>query len=254
MDTGIFWDLRSVSDAQLCSGLSLLLANGYRTEARIIAHMAEVEQRRLHLKAGGASLFDYCTKRLELSNNEAFHRITAARIARRFPVVFTLLEQRELHLTAICLLRDHLTPSNHAELLAEASHKTKWQIQELLARRFPRPDAESRIRKLPQRSAGVGTRSRLLQSFPLQVGPRGRHLLRFRSRRAQLPQLLSSLRRAQLRPSLAQEHEPQQSRRRRLSLRRLRQSQRLRRRCLSVGESSRPRHRGIGFSSMPAQP
>ena len=73
---------------------------------------------------------------LRLSNSEAFYRITAARIARRFPLVFTLVEQRRLHLTAVCLLRDYLTPENHEELLRDATHKTKWQIQELLAKRF----------------------------------------------------------------------------------------------------------------------
>jgi 5-methylcytosine-specific restriction endonuclease McrA len=141
--------LEAVSDRELQSALSALLASSSRTEARIIAHLAELEERRIHLKAGSESLFAYCTKRLGLSNNEAFHRIAAARVARKFPVVFTLLEQRALHLTAVCLLREYLTPDNHAELFAQASHKTKWQIQELIARRFPRPDVESRIRKLP---------------------------------------------------------------------------------------------------------
>jgi len=137
METGVFWDLEHVSDTQLRSGLSSLLASDYRTEARIIAHIAEVEERKLHVKDGSPSLFDYCVRRLGLSESEAFHRLTAARIARRFPIVFSLIEQRQIHLTAVCLLRDYLTPENHRELLAEASNKTKLQVQELLARRFP---------------------------------------------------------------------------------------------------------------------
>jgi hypothetical protein len=64
-------------------------------------------------------------------------------------VVFAMVERREIHLTAVCLLRDYLTPENHLELLAEASRKTKFQVQELLARRFPRPDVASYVRKLP---------------------------------------------------------------------------------------------------------
>ena len=150
MKTGEFWHLRHVSDERLRTGLAELLASGYRTEARIIAHLAEVDERKLYLKDGGSSLFDYCQQQLGLSTSEAFHRITAARVARRFPVVFRLIEQRALHLTAVCLLRDFLTRENHQTLLAEASHKTKIQVQELLARHFPRPDVESRIRKLPQ--------------------------------------------------------------------------------------------------------
>jgi hypothetical protein len=157
MKTGAFWELGGVSDQQLRSGLAALLASGYRTEARIIAHIAEVEERRLHSKDGCSSLFEYCVKRLGLSESEAFHRLTAARIARRFPVVFAMIERREIHLSAICLLRDYLTPENHLELLVEASHKTKFQVQELLARRFPRPDVVSRIRKLPSPLAGAST-------------------------------------------------------------------------------------------------
>ena len=149
MENSGFWRLNSVSDGQLQADLRTLLASGARTEARIIAHLAELEDRRLHLRAGSESLYSYCIHVLRLSNSEAFHRITAARIARRFPVVFAFLEQRALHLTAVCLLRDYLTLENHRELLAAASHKTKVQVEELIARRFPRPDVESRIRKLP---------------------------------------------------------------------------------------------------------
>jgi hypothetical protein len=172
METRDFWRLAEVSDTRLRTGLAELLAAGYRTEARIIAHLAEVEQRKLHLKDGSASLYDYCTRVLCLSNSEAFHRITAARIARQFPVVFRLIEQRQLHLTAVCLLRDYLTPENQRELLAEASHKTKWQVQELLARRFPRPDVESRVRKLPaQRPATAPFASPELASPELAGSP-----------------------------------------------------------------------------------
>jgi len=149
MNNGEFWELSHVADGELQTGLVRLLANGSRTEARILAHLAAVEERRLHLEAGSSSLFDYCCKCLSLSENEAFHRITAARLARRFPVIFGLIEQRVIHLTAVCLLRDYLTPDNHEELLAEAAGKTKLQVQELLARRFPRPDVASTIRKLP---------------------------------------------------------------------------------------------------------
>jgi hypothetical protein len=143
-----FWQLELVSDEDLQDELRRLLVVGARTEARIVAHLAEVDARKLHLAMGASSLFDYCLTRLELSNNEAFHRITAARLARRFPVIFGMLERRELHLTAVCLLRDHLTPDNHAELLAAATHKTKSQIEQLLARKFPGAAVPERLRKV----------------------------------------------------------------------------------------------------------
>ena len=120
MREGKFWCFEAVSDAELQAGLRDLLTTGARTEARIVAHLAEVDARKLHLSMGASSLFDYCLSRLGLSNDEAFHRITAARLARRFPVIFELLERRDVHLTAVCLLRDYLTLENHHELFAQA--------------------------------------------------------------------------------------------------------------------------------------
>src|SRR5450432_3341874 len=157
MANGAFWELGDVTDRDLQSELARLLASGSRTEARILAHLAAVEERRLHLEVGSSSLFDYCCARLGLSENEAFHRITAARLARQFPAIFGLIERRALHLTAVCLLRDYLTPENHRELLEAASGKTKLQVQEMLASRFPRPDVASTIRKLPSPRAPTPT-------------------------------------------------------------------------------------------------
>jgi hypothetical protein len=59
-----------------------------------------------------------------------------------------MIERGELHLTALLLLREHLTDDNHRELLCAASRKTKSEVQHLLAERFPRPDAPSRIQTL----------------------------------------------------------------------------------------------------------
>ena len=144
-----FWVLGTVSDVELQSGLIALLGSSSRTEARIVAHLAEVDTRKLALRDGYESTFAYCQRRLGLSENEAFRRIAVARVARRFPVVFELIDQRKLHLTAICLLREHLTPENHEQLLAAAMGKTKGQLEEWLAGRFPKARAEDSVRKLP---------------------------------------------------------------------------------------------------------
>ena len=144
-----FWVFQGISDDQLEAGLSGLLGAGARVEARIVAHLAEVERRRLHLLAGYSSLYDYCRRRLGLSEYEAFMRIAAARVARKYPVVFGMLERRELHLTAICEVREFLTAENHRELFAAVSGKTKMQIREALAQRFPQADMAASLKKLP---------------------------------------------------------------------------------------------------------
>ena len=147
-----FWALQGISDDELESSLSGLLGAGARVEARIVAHLAEVEARRLHLLSGYSSLYDYCRKRLGLSDYEAFIRIAAARVARKYPVVFEMLERRRLHLTAICELRDFLTAENHRDLFDAVSGKTKLQIREVLAQRFPQPDAPASLKNYPRSS------------------------------------------------------------------------------------------------------
>lgn len=70
-------------------------------------------------------------------------------------MVLDQLARGEIHLTGLVLLRDHLTESNHVELLAAARHKSKREIQELIAARFPRPDVPARIRRLPTRKVSL---------------------------------------------------------------------------------------------------
>lgn len=141
-----------MSDHELDGGLRELLSQSRGVEARIVAHLAEMDARRTHSKAG-ISLFAYCLGQLGLSEMEAFYRITAARLARKFPIIFDLLETGRIHLTGICLLRRHLTRSNHRELLEQASGKSKRQIERMIAQRFPRADVPDRLQKIEPLSA-----------------------------------------------------------------------------------------------------
>ena len=94
-----FWTLDHLSDTQVLSGLDTLVRAHRNTTAEIVAHLGEVEERRLHLKAATPSLFAYCTERLGLSEDEASRRIDVARLARRFPKIFEMLACGELSLT-----------------------------------------------------------------------------------------------------------------------------------------------------------
>jgi hypothetical protein len=68
--------------------------------------------------------------------------------AQRCPAVLAALAEGRVHLSGICLLAPHLTPENAAELLAAATHKTKAQIEQLVAERFPRPDLPNRVQAI----------------------------------------------------------------------------------------------------------
>jgi hypothetical protein len=138
-----------LSDGELIDEVKRLAQAARTTAAALVAHLAEMEARQVHLAAGFPSLFAYCTEVLRLSEYEAFARIEAARVARRRPPILDMLAEGSLTLSTAQLLARNLTSENHRELLAEAAGKSKYQVQEILARHAPRPDAPPTVRKLP---------------------------------------------------------------------------------------------------------
>ena len=142
-------DLRQRSDRELLSEIRGLAGSLREVTATLVRYLAEVEERRLHLQAGFSSMFEFCVKELQMSEGEAFRRILAARLCRRFPVIGPLLASGAVHLSALELAREQLTEDNHAELLRAISGKSKREVLALLATRFPKADVPSRIRRLP---------------------------------------------------------------------------------------------------------
>jgi hypothetical protein len=147
---GEFWCLGHLNDAQLLESTRRTVARGRELTAQLIAHLSEVEERRLHLHAACSSMFDYCVNRLGLSEDEACRRIDAARLARRFPTLYPLLADGSVSLSVVALLKPYLTAENHVELLQACRGLTQAKAREQLAARFPRADVPSTVRKLPE--------------------------------------------------------------------------------------------------------
>jgi len=143
--------LLGVENTELLAGLSQLVQRGNELTAEVLAHLAELEERMLHLKLGFPSLFAYCVEALRLSEGSAGRRVAAARVCRRFPEAFELVARGDLHLSALCGLAPHLDPQNATELFAACCRKTRRQVDDLLAARFPKPDVREQIRRLPTR-------------------------------------------------------------------------------------------------------
>jgi 5-methylcytosine-specific restriction endonuclease McrA len=136
----------------LLERLGALLQGSRHTEADLVAHIGEVDRRRLYARAAAPSMFAYCTEVLHLSEAEAYLRIAAARAARQHPQLLAMLGDGRLHLSAIVKLAPHLTPENRDALLRRARHRSKRQIEELVAEISPRPDVPCLLRKLPARN------------------------------------------------------------------------------------------------------
>jgi hypothetical protein len=143
--------LQSIPDDVLLHRLGELMSQSRRVEADIVAHIAEVEERRLYARHAVPSMFAYCTDVLHLSEAEAYLRIWAAHAARKHPMLLTMLADGRLHLTAIVRLAPHLTHENRDGLLKRATHRSKRQIEMLIAEIAPRADVPLVVRKLPER-------------------------------------------------------------------------------------------------------
>jgi len=134
------YSLSHVSDRDLLQLLASLLRRDRATTAAILACIAEVDARRLYLPRGYASMFMYCVLELQLSEASAYQRISAARTARRFPAILDAVAEGRLHLSAVNLLAPYLRLENATELLEAAVHKTRLEIETLLAQRFPQTE------------------------------------------------------------------------------------------------------------------
>ena len=144
-------ELKSLSDDELLRRLSDLLAQSRRVEWVLVAHIAEVDARRLFAREAWPSMIQYCMGALHLSEGEGYRRIAAARMSRRYPVILSMLEDGRLHLCGIGVLSKHLNDANYEDLLGRATHKTKREIEILVAELNPKPDVPPTIRKRPQR-------------------------------------------------------------------------------------------------------
>jgi hypothetical protein len=146
-------NLKAVSDDSLLRGLFDVLRQTRHDEANLIAHIAEVDARRLYAREASPSMFAWCTERLDLSEQEAYLRITVARASREHPGLLTVLRDGRLGLSSIARLVPHLTPENRDAVLKRAAGMSYRQIKELVVELKPQPDVPAKIRTLPVRSA-----------------------------------------------------------------------------------------------------
>ena len=132
--------LSQLSDAALIESAHAAVRRERSCTAEVVAHIAEVGARKLHLRAGYSSLRDWCIAKLGLSEDAAYKRIQAARASRRVPRVLPMLERGELSLSALVTLAPVLASSNARVLLEGAAGRTKLEVQQLVAEHCPQPD------------------------------------------------------------------------------------------------------------------
>ncbi len=135
------YTLSHLEDHDVQKGLLAAVPVERTATAAVLAHIAEFDARQLYRDQACSSMFVYCVRELGYSEDGAQRRLQAARLARRFPLLFDALADGRLHMTALALLEPHLTEQNAVELVSAASHRSKAELVRELAARFPRDGA-----------------------------------------------------------------------------------------------------------------
>ena len=162
----------SLTDDQLIAETRRLIACERTATAAVLRSLMEIDSRRLYLREGCSSLFTYCTQVLHLAEGAAYNRIEAARAARRFPEVLVAVEEGFLTLASVRLLAPHFTVDNCRELIDRARHKSKRDVELLVAAIAPRAPVPTVVRRLPDRpgtAAVTTTVQSLLRSEAAEV-------------------------------------------------------------------------------------
>ncbi len=168
---GISKRMAHLSDDEVLANLGSVIASRRKITAELVAYLVEVEARRLERREACSSMYEFCCRKLKLSEGSAHRHLAAARVARKYPIVLDLLREGRIHVTTLSMLQTHLKDSNHADLLLEACGKSKAEVELLIRSRLPRTDVADSIRPVPVRVQLGSDAAAAGQSVGAAAGP-----------------------------------------------------------------------------------
>src|SRR6187455_1406990 len=100
----------TLSDRELLARMPTLVRAERAASAEVVAHLMEIERRRLYLGEACSSLLAYCRERLGYSEDGALKRMRVARLALVVPAALDELRSGRIHLTGLFVLSRYVTP------------------------------------------------------------------------------------------------------------------------------------------------
>ncbi len=98
-------NVKKLSNAQLLSQTKNLVQKERQVNVLVLQHLQEIESRKLYLKRGFPSLFEYAIKELGYSHSAAYRRIKAMRLCRDIPQATSKIKTGNLNLTTASQLQ-----------------------------------------------------------------------------------------------------------------------------------------------------
>lgn len=141
-------DAKKLSDDQLIENLNRFVEDERERLHDFLAWLAEADDRGILVRDGHHSTFDYCVRKLRLSEDEAYRRIHAARATIVRPELLSAVADGRLTLSGVSKLAPHVEREDAAEIISLAEGKSARQIDELLAPLSPEGPKKETVRTI----------------------------------------------------------------------------------------------------------
>ena len=133
---GNHMNLEKYSDQELLVKTKNLVKEEQKLLSVILAHLEEIERRKLYADLGYKSLFDYCLRELNYTEQQAWRRINAMRVIRKLPELKNQVDDGSLSLSNInlasSLFKDAKINSKEKqlEIFQDITNTTKTECEE----------------------------------------------------------------------------------------------------------------------------
>ncbi|MBL6989904.1 MAG: HNH endonuclease [Bacteriovoracaceae bacterium] len=124
----------SLNDKQLLVNTKTFVKKESEISVKILEHLAEIERRKLFCDLSYSSLFSYCLGELGFSEQEAFRRIDAMRLAKKMPEVKAGLNNGNLSLTNTNMIsslfkKSEITEDDKIRIVKDVEGMTKKECE-----------------------------------------------------------------------------------------------------------------------------
>jgi 5-methylcytosine-specific restriction endonuclease McrA len=129
--------MKHLSDQQLLQSIENLVRREREILNDVLLHLRELDRRKLFSALGFTSLFDYATKQLKYSPDQAGRRIAAMRVLREVPEAEAKVIDGSLTLSSLAQAHWHFNKVEHTkeekrEVLIKLENATKKQTRAIL--------------------------------------------------------------------------------------------------------------------------
>ena len=153
--------MKHLNDQDLLLAMDNLVQQERELLTAVLAHLREIERRRLFCDLGFPSLFAYAVEKLGYSHDQAFRRITAMRLLKELPELREKLESGILTLTnlsmAATLFRreKQMTVEQKREFLKKLENRSSRETEQIIAAASPRPHTPDRVKPTSENSVEI---------------------------------------------------------------------------------------------------